>query len=374
MNNMHGIIFGFSEETGLGALTAERTAPSIPFGARYRIIDFILSTMTNAGITDIGVLLEKRYQSLLDHIGSGKDWDLSRKRGGIKLLPPFALVSGERIATNYYGYIDALDSVRSYVERIRQDYVVLADAMLIASFDLEKAFEQHLASGADITCVMTKNQQFVAPTVRFKLDESGRAVDIISGGKGSSCDCEYRGLGVHILSKELLLQLVDECITRGEHNFSTGALAARVDTLKIMGYTVEETAARLATTQDYYELNMKLLEADTRRELFPRERPVKTKVLDEAPTYYSPDSSVKNCIVADGCYIEGDVEDCVIFRGVKIAKGAKLKGCILMQATTVGEGAELDCVITDKDVTVTAGAKLVGQPNYPVIVSKGSTI
>ncbi len=370
MKNLHGIIFGYVGDAGLGELGETRTAPSIPFGSRYRIIDFILSAMTNAGITDIGVVLEERYQSLLDHLGSGKTWDLVRKRGGLKLLPPFGMGHTHSSAA-YLGHIDALDNIRTYLARIREDYIVLADAMLVSSFDLSKAYEYHLSTGADITCICAADDRFLQPRVRFTLDDTGRAVDVKKGAKDGE---GYVGVGVYILSRELLLKLVDECVAHAQYSFTDGVLLARHDTLKIMGYVVHDFVARPDTTRLYYDTSMELFRREVRRDLFPADRPVLTKVLDEAPTYYSSDVEVSNCLVSDGCYIEGDLENCIIFRGVKIGKGAKLRGCILMQNAIVGEGAELTCVIADKDTEIAAGRKLTGHESYPIIIAKGSKV
>lgn len=379
MNNLHGIIFGYSTEhqQGLRELVDHRTAPSIPFGGRYRLIDFVISIMTNAGVTDIGVLMEERYQSLLDHLGSGKDWDLSRKLGGLKLLPPFALAESRRHkgSNTYFGVMDALASVRTYVERIRQDYVAIADAMTVANFDLAKVFENHLHMGADVTAVCIPDDRYIDPSVRFKFGPDGWATDVkICKDGGPKHTDGIAGLGFYILSKELLLRMIDDCIEHGEYEFESGVLLRHLSELKIASYIVPVFAARPETTQLYYELSMKLLDSQVRRDLFPRDRTVKTKVRDEAPTYYSPDSHSKNCLVADGCYIEGDVEDSIIFRGVKIHPGAKVKGCILMQNTVVEAGAELQCVITDKDTRIKEGRMLMGHESYPIVISKGSEV
>lgn len=379
MNNLHGIVFGYSTEhqQGLRELVDHRTAPSIPFGGRYRLIDFVISTMTNAGITDIGVLMEERYQSLLDHLGAGKDWDLSRKLGGLKLLPPFALAESHRHkgSNNYFGVMDALSSVRTYVERIRQDYVAIADAMTVANFDLAKVFENHLQMGADVTAVCLPDDRYLDATVRFKFGQDGWATDVKICKDGSLQHADgIAGLGFYILSKELLLSMIDDCAEHGEYDFESGVLLRHLSELKIGSYIVPVFAARPETTQLYYELSMKLLDSQVRRDLFPRDRTVKTKVRDEAPTYYSPDSRSKNCLVADGCYIEGDVEDSIIFRGVKIHPGAKVKGCILMQDTVVEAGAELQCVITDKDTRIKEGRMLMGHESYPIVISKGSEV
>ena len=153
MNGMHGIIFSYEKRNDLRELGEIRSASSIPFGGRYRAVDFALSNLVNAGVTDVGVVLHGHYQSLLDHLGTGKDWDLSRKRGGREDPASLRLQAALGEAAAFRGKMEALAGVRSYLQEIRRDYVALMDGDLVVNLPLSDIYDQHIKSGADITVV-----------------------------------------------------------------------------------------------------------------------------------------------------------------------------------------------------------------------------
>ena len=370
MNGLHGIIFSYEKEPGLKELVEHRMPASVPFGGRYRVIDFMLSNMQNAGITDVGIVLHGNYQSLLDHVSNGKTWDMSRKYGGLRILPPFAdnriYQSGE-----FRGKMEALAGVRSYLEEIRQDYVVLADSDLIINIPLGDVYEAHIKSGADITCVCTLNYNRPENATYFQLGEDNKVVKTL-------CDPHkpegYHCLEIYILSKELLLKLVDECAAEEKVSFRRDVLSGMGSKLDIRGYVWESFAAQLRTLKGYYDRSMLLLDSEKRADLFAPGRPIHAKEDDEASSYIAPDSRCVNSLIADGCIIEGTVENSILFPGVKVGKGAEVRGSILFKNTCVEEGAKLHCVITDKNVTVGAGKTLSGSESYPMAVAKDSVV
>ena len=372
MKGLHGIIFSYEKEPGLRELVAPRMAASIPFGGRYRVVDFMLSNLQNAGITDVGVVLQGNYQSLLDHLGNGKTWDMSRKYGGLRLLPPFA--SDRTYASEVFrGKMEALASVRSYLEEIRQDYVVLVDSDLIINIPIGEVFEAHIASGADITCVCTpdyQNRQTENATF-FLLDESGRVTTTLSDPKKPE---GYHCLEIYILSKELLLRLVDECDAEDKISFRRDVLSGMCDKLNIRGYVFDGRAAQIRTVKEYYDRSMDLLDRSLHRELFAAIRPVRAKEDDEAPTYIAPDSKCVNSMIADGCVIEGTVENSILFPGVTVEKGAVVKNSILFKNSSIGANASVSHTIADKNVTIHEGVVLTGNENYPLVVAKNSVV
>jgi glucose-1-phosphate adenylyltransferase len=352
---MHGILFAYSSNVRLKELTEHRTASSMPYGSRYRVIDFMLSNMVNAGITDIGVIMRENYQSLLDHLGSGRDWDLARKRGGLRLLPPFAYAGVRRDSATYRGKLDALFSITSYIEHIRQDYVVLADGDLIVNIPLEDIFESHLETGADITCVCLDREPGYESDAYLRTGADGRVREVLLSGTDSAT---YPCIGVYILSKKLLMRLLADCASHNLVNFTRDVLQRMHGQLSITTYVHKGFSTRPQSVADYFKQSLALLKPEVRGDLFSRRRPVMTKVRDEASTYYAPESRVNRCIVADGCVIKGDLEDCVVFRGVRVEAGARLKNCILMQDTLV----------------ISRGRMLIGQETYPITVSKGAMV
>ena len=369
---LHGIIFSYEKRSGLRELTEARMPASVPFGGRYRLVDFILSSMVNAGITDVGVVLQGNYQSLLDHLGSGKDWDLSRKHGGLRLLPAFAddeIVGGVR---EFRGKMEALAGVRSYLEGIRQKHVVLADSDLIINIPLQDVYQAHIASGADITAVCTSNVDSDADVTFFRLDDAGRVKETLFPLRDRT-GC-HRSLEIYVLSKELLLKLVDDCMSHDLTSFRSAVLQAQAPSLHIQGYVWDGYAAQIRSVKEYYERSLELLDPSIRREVFPAGRPIHSKERNDASTYVDPAGVCCNCLVADGCTIEGTVENSILFRGVSVAKGAEVKDCILMQDTAVSRDAVLRHVIADKDVVVKEACTLMGTANYPMSIAKGSKV
>ncbi len=371
MKKLHGIIFSYLSNPDLRELTIHRNTCSLPYGGRYRVIDFMLSSMVNAGISDIGMIVHANYQSLLDHLGSGKDWDLSRKHGGLRILPPFGYAE-ERPGGIYRGRMDALAGVRSYLANIRQDHVVLAGGDLAVNLPLADIYCQHIDSGADITAVCTRHDLGDARSGDyFTADPDGRITDV------SAHTASPEGLAsleVYILSKELLLSLVDHCDAHNIPSFTAGVLQAMSGKLNIRTYEFEGYAARLQSVSGYYARSMELLDPAVRAQLFVPDRPIRTKDQSNPSTYYGPGAKAVNSLIADGCIIEGEVENSILSRGVRVEKGARVSNCVLMQGTTIHAGAVLKYAIADKNVQVNPGRMLMGHSTYPLAISKNETV
>ncbi|MDR1736209.1 MAG: glucose-1-phosphate adenylyltransferase subunit GlgD [Oscillospiraceae bacterium] len=373
MKDMHGIIFAYVSHPKLKELTERRTAASIPFGGRYRCIDFMLSNMVNAGINDVGVVMRESYQSLLDHLGSGKDWDLARKRGGLKILPPFGYAGPHR-NVEFRGRMEALFGLADYISRIRQEYVVLADGEVVANLSLEEVLDAHIESGADITCLCTPESSEDCKEEAFYTLSDGGRISEITVGPNHGAPHSFETMNIFVMSKQLLENLLGYCVARNLYHFNRDVLQAMKEKLKLCAYIFNGYCARLTSVADYFHHSMQILDPVVRSKLFLRSRGIHTKIRDEAPTYYSPDSLGKNSLVADGCFIEGQVENSVLFRGVRVGKGAVVQNCVLMQDTVVRSGARLSYVITDKEVTINENHMLVGHSAYPIAVSKGASV
>ncbi|MFR1616580.1 MAG: glucose-1-phosphate adenylyltransferase subunit GlgD [Dysosmobacter welbionis] len=371
MNGMHGIIFSYEKRNDLRELGEIRSASSIPFGGRYRAVDFALSNLVNAGVTDVGVVLHGHYQSLLDHLGTGKDWDLSRKRGGLKILPPFAYKQHWGEAAVFRGKMEALAGVRSYLEEIRRDYVVLMDGDLVVNLPLSDIYDQHIKSGADITVVCGNDSFETENGTYLELDGTGRVTDVVyhlHRPRG------YRGLEVYILSTRLLLDLVDECATRDQYSLRRDVLQARKDSLKLQGYIWGGFAAQIRSVQEYYDRSMQLLDPAIRAELFCAERPIRAKATDKSSAYIGPDGYCENSLIADGCNIEGVVENSILFPGVVVEAGAVVRNCVLFKETAVRRGAAVSHLIADKNVEILPDRTLMGHSSYPIVLAKGSQV
>lgn len=367
-----GIIFANVHEGALDSLTAMRTMGSVPFCSRYRLIDFPLSNMVESGITKVGVITNANFQSLMDHLGTGKPWDLSRKNDGLFILPPFNVGT----ATMWGNRIDAIYGNRGFFDQSTQSYVVMCDCYNVMSLDYEALFNQHEESGADITIVgiNTTMPDKTDNILCFdKVDENGRITEMSLDKKSSGN--VYHSANIVIMKKYLLETLITTAHSKNEISFQRNVLMANVENLKIHAYDATESfVGAVSSVQAYFDVSMKLLEKESRHKLFNKDFPIYTKERDDMPSLYGHESKLTNSLVADGCIIDGIVENSIIFKGAKIAKGAVVKNCILMQDTTVGENASLNYVIADKKVSINNGVELSGAANFPVTLTKGTRI
>lgn len=369
-NNFMGIVFSNIHEECVSELTSVRTMGSLPFGGRYRMIDFPLSMLVNSGISKVGVITKRNYRSLMDHLGTGKSWDLSRKRDGMIILPPFDY----GVAGLNHGKMESLRGISNFIERSDEEYVVITDSNVLCNFDLEKMLECHIAGDADITIAYKRGKKPLGLNnlMTFTMGRGKRITEIAIDEK-SEATANY-SLNILVMRKLLLQRLINTAMSHNMSNFERDIIQANVDSLKIVGYRVDDLALTIDSLSSYYKANIALLDNDVRRALFTRERPVYTKIHDEMPALYGHNSQVSNSLIADGCVIEGTVENSILFRGVRVAKGAVVRNSIIMQSGTIGEKAEIDCVITDKNVTVKPRVTLKGAKTYPIYVGKNSTV
>lgn len=362
--NVLGIIFSNAYDEALPELTALRTMGSIPFAARYRLIDFPLSNMVNAGIPQVGVITKSNYRSLMDHIGTGKPWDLSRKREGMTLLPPFNTPATGMTT----GKADALYGSISYITKSGKDHVLLTDCNVVCNMDYEKLIKAHTAKDADVTIAYAKgNPPSIENGTELILDEDGRVVD--TGVIDCYSSSVNYSLKIMIIRRTLLERLLHEAHSAKIDDFET-IIAKNVKHLRIYGYEETGFVRVLGSLQNYFDISLELLKLENRKALFTPDRPVYTKVSDQVPSIYGIGADVKNSLIADGCRIYGEVENSILFRGVTVEKGAKIKNSIVMQNTFVGENSTLECVIIDKSAVVKPNKMLCGATNYPVYIGK----
>lgn len=370
MRDYHGIIFAYSAAPELRELVGARTAASLPFCGRYRLIDFALSSLRNAGILDVGIIMQRDYQSLLDHIGSGKAWDMSRKAGGLRMLPPFGLP--EYHTGNYTGTIEALNAVSTYIRDIPQKHIVLMLGNLCANIDLDAAARAHENSDAAITAICADHTPDGLHH-RYVLNAQGYVDRAVFDREG---ECEgIPSLEGYIIHKDVLLELMDKCRAMNLYGFHKDAVSiflgegGRMNVYVHPGY-----ACAIRTVDAYYKAGMDMLCTEKRSQLFPEERPVRTKTHEEVSSYYGENAVSRRSLVADNCIIEGEIENCIIFSGARIDQGAKLRNCIVMRGCTIGAGARLGCVIADKYSSFSPELVLTGSPKLPIVVPKNSNI
>ena len=378
MSDVMGIVYTSKDDLTLRELTSQRAVAAIPVAGRYRIIDFTLSNLVNSGVRNVGIIAQKNYHSLMDHIGSGKEWDLHTRNNGLFILPPFLTREN---GGEYSGVVEALRANFDYLRRSQQKYAILTNSDFIMNTSYEPMIRQHIESGADITVMYKK----VTPSDMEYSSSSGNThafLDVAEDGtirememNPNAASFDNLMLDVVLMKRTLLMHLVDSAIARGAKSLEQDVLHPYVvsGALKVMGFKADGYYRHIESIKSYFNFNMDLLSYDVRKELFI-DKPVYTKTRDEVPAIYREGAQVRNSLVADGCLIEGSVENSILFRGVHVNRGAKLKNCIIMQDTYIEEFVELENVILDKDVTVRSHGRMIGERLYPIVIGKGVTL
>ncbi|HEY3425875.1 MAG TPA: glucose-1-phosphate adenylyltransferase subunit GlgD [Negativicutes bacterium] len=371
MKNVLGLINLNESEEYVTEITKHRPLAAVPFGGRYRLIDFVLSSMVNSGIQNVGILLRHKHRSLMDHLRSGKEWDLARKYEGLFILPPApGMCFGENSRADIENFYHHLN----YLANCRQKYVLITGSNMICNINYHRAFKFHQDMQADITILYKENNEEndCLQGTLLEVEPDGRVVDIaihpptMTGNKIS--------MEMYIMERTLLMDLIAGCNARGGSDLVKDGFIKHLAKLKVYGYQHKGYLARIHSIKSYYRHNMELLKSEKWQDLFFKSGPVYTKVKDEAPVKYKEGAKVSNTMIANGCIIEGRVENSVLFRGVKVSKGAYIKDSIIMQKTIIAENAIVENVICDKDVQITSGKWLKGDKNFPLVVEKGTVI
>lgn len=355
--NALGVIFPNSYDALVPELVNVRLMASIPFASRYRLIDFILSSMAHCGINNISVMVNNNYHSLMDHLDSGREWDLVRKNGGLHIFPPFAEKTS---AKPYIGRVGALASLLDFLRDQKEKYVVITDTNIVVNFDFKAMIQSHIDSGADVT-VAYNEQEIPESLMKNQSNDKGFYYNFdIKDGRVTKIYVNSRDAGVKnfsmnifVVERELLIDLINTASVRGQEYFERDVLLPQLGKLNVQAYKYDGYMARIWDTKSYFDENMRLLDDYNLDALFSG-APIYTKIRDDNPTRYIEGAKVQNVMAADGCVIEGEVENSVLFRGVKVAKGAKVKNSILMQGSVVEAGANIEYLVMDKNVTITA--------------------
>ena len=369
--NVMGIIF--TNDATMGELTNKRTMAAIPFGGRYRQVDWALSNLACAGVRHVGIISRHSYQSLMNHIGDGEEWGLELEEGGLEFLTPYA----HSTVGTYRGKLESLNNAKDFLQFGADDeLVVLIDSAVLSNIDLVDVLKNHVASGKDVT-VVTKSGIANGEKkldLALKLDENGEVTDMVVDYVASP---DYvASMDIFVMNKKWLVRCVEEMVARDKFHMDRDLVMGgwRRNVVSVNAYQFGGVAMFNESVEEYFANSMALVKKEVRNDLFNGCHPIYTKVRDRVPTYYGADCEVENSLLADGCFIEGEVEDSILFREITVGKDAEVENCVIMNNAVIGEGAELKYVILDKDVTVTPGAKLIGSKNCPIIIKKGETV
>ena len=369
--NVLGIIF--ANDANLDELTSKRTMASIPFAGRYRQVDFALSNLTCAGVRHIGLVSRSNYQSLMNHIGSGEEWGLELEQGGLEFLTPYAMSTTD----SYRGKLESLYSALEFMTLSKDDeYVILTDTAILCNIDVEKVLDSHIASGRDITIVTKAGKADGSRQLdlALKLDDKGEVCDIAVDYAAPSG--YLASMDIFVMSRDWLVHQVKEHIARNRYHMDRDLVLGlwQAGSLSINVYPFEGVALYNESVDDYFRNSLTLVDSQVRQELFNGAHPIYTKVRDRVPSYYGDACSIANCIVADGCMLEGSAKNSVLFRNVAICPGAEVEDCVIMNDSVIGENSQLKYAILDKDVVVRPNAKLIGTPNAPIIIKRGEIV
>jgi glucose-1-phosphate adenylyltransferase len=367
-----GIIF--ANDATMGELTSKRTMASLPFGGRYRQVDFHLSNMTAAGIRNIGIISRHNYQSLMNHIGDGEEWGLELGEGGLEFLTPYAMSTTDRYRGKLENLYFAMDFLTFGGDE--DEYVVMADSAILSNMDLTKVIASHIESGKDITVVTKAGIANGAKQLdlALKLDKKGEIEDIAVDYVAAE---DYlASMDVFVMNKKWFVEQINECVARNLYHMDRDVVLGlwQKGKASLNVYQFDGVAMFNESIEEYFTNSLALLDKEVRHDLFGRNHPVFTKVRDRVPSYYGENCEIENCLVADGCFLEGEAEDSILFRQVTICEGAEVENCVVMNDAVIGEGAELEYVILDKNVTVRPGARLIGTKKNPIIVKRGETV
>ena len=366
-NDVLGFVFADTLDDKIPELAASRTTASVPIGGKYRLIDFVLSNMTNSGINNVGLVAKSNFLSLTDHVGSGSAYDLSKRRSNLTLLTPYG-------GKTFSNYVETIYNMHGYLDHCREEYVLISQGNIVTNFDYTDLFDFHSKKNADITLIYKTGRVpggYDRP-ITVDVDRDGKVSQVFV--KPSATDEEVNHVyGSMLVKKSLLMEEIRQALSLNRLDIKR-VIQDTVGKYRVYAFENKGYTAAIGSINAYFDFNMDLMKKEVRDELFNPKRPIYTKVRDDAPSRYGLNSSVKNSIIAQGCVIDGSVENCVISKGVYVGEGAKLSNCIVMQDTKIGKDTNLNYVIIDKDVTIKDERSLMGFDSYPIYIAKKSVV
>ena len=364
MNDCIGIINLDENESKMSDLVKNRPLASVPLAARYRIIDFVLSNMTNTGMDSIGIFTKNKSRSLVDHLTNGRPWDLHRKKHGLRV---FNFGDKDPQYDDIYNFADNIE----FLTKCRKEYVIIAPSYMICNIDYKGLIKYHKEQDNDITMVYKNitngDSNFIECDI-LNILGNGRVQSI---GRNIGRESHLNiSMEMYIMRTDLLIEIIYECIRQGVHRKIKSYVSSNLDNLKVGSYEFKGYLSCINSLRAYYKTNMDLLVPEVYEELFLGDRPIYTKSKDEGPTHYADGSVVKNSVIANGSYIEGTVENCIIGRRVYVSPGAVVRNCVIMQEAVIGDNAQVDRVIADKASIIREEEKVIGLEMYPVVIKK----
>jgi len=362
----------------LEPLTTSRPVGTLPFGGRYRLMDFPLSSVINAGIQNVMVTAPRSGRSVADHLRSGRDWNLDTIRGGLFTYPynDLKLVSPEKKATLIHHYYD---NTILFLKRSHSEYSVVMSTRNVGNIDLKALIRYHEERDNPVTTVYKSvDPQTLTPAnTILQLTDKGMATAVVPAGKAklkATTKKAAKNMDIYLMSTVDLIDILQEANRRGdlislEELMKQAVIQHNANAFEYTGFY-----ANIHDLASYYAANMAILDEDNFRALFYSSRRIYTKVKNEIPTFFAQGSQFRASLCGTGGYIEGQVDHSVIFRNVLINRGSQIKDAVIMQGTRIGAGTKIEHVVIDKNVVIGPNLVLKGRPDQPLVISKGQHI
>ena len=365
-NSYMGLVLATQSTKEIRGLTKSRAIATIPFGGRYRILDFALTSLTRGGVKNVGIVIPNDgSRSLRDHVRGGQFWDLNRKDGGIFFLSPTD--DKERFKLN----LDNLKNNIEYLKKSKEENVIIYPSNLVANIDIKKIIEAHEESGKDLTIVYKSVEKTIKEykgcTTIIKEDEKLRFGIVVNAEEITNVS-----LDIKIIKKSLLIDLLKLGLQGGLRANLNSIIETNIDKISTNLYEYEGYGRFIKSTQNYFTVNKDLLNKEIRFDLLSANGGISTKINDTPPAIFEVGSKVSNSLIANGCKVKGEIKNSIIGRRVVIGKGAKIENSIILQSCTIEDGAEIKNVIIDKNVTVGNLQQVIGTEEFPLVVEKKS--
>lgn len=369
INDYMGVINLNENESKIKELTGVRTLAAIPIGGRYRIIDFALSNLANAGIKNVGIFTKNRSRSVIDHVNIGKSWDLNRNEGGLFIF-------------NFNTHDPSVEDIRmfrdnsDYLERSKQEHVIMTPSYMICNIDYKNLIEEYEKNGSDIT-IMYKNINTGTTTFNrcdtLNIDKSKNVLSV--GLNNNMLDNINVCMEMFIMKKSTLLEIINVAVSTGAYKKIKEVIYSNLAKYNTKAFEYKGYLECVNSIESYFRINKGFIDKDIVNSLFyNKSRLIYTKAKYGAPTKYTKNAVVENSLIANGSIIDGTVRNSVISRSVIIEKDSIVEDCIINQNCRIMSGARLKNVIADKDSTITSGKSLIGDSKFPFVIQKQSII